>query len=341
MQLNQDAQKYLEQYAATQAQVFGIKDPSKSFAITGPKESELRAKLLESDAFLKLITTADVDQIQGQVVAIGLNKLHTGRKKGGRHTTATGMDGHEFALKETDSCAVVTWDTLSVWANSGNANQFMRLMNNNSTKNFALDMLRVGFNGISCAETTDPEKNPNGEDVNKGWQQLVTEDAPEQIITQDIYLDNEGGGDYKTLDAMASDLINTKIHPALRNHPDLVVLVGADLMSYEQARLYDEATTPTEKRRAQQLPHSIAGRPAMVPPFMPGKRMIVTTLANLHIYTQRNTRHRKSEHVEDRKQHESSYLRWEGYAVGEYEGYASIDENHVFFGAAPEEEAAA
>ncbi|WP_260695821.1 hypothetical protein, partial [Vibrio parahaemolyticus] len=29
----------------------------------------------------------------------------------------------------------------------------------------------------------------------------------------------------------------------------------------------------------------------------------------MHVYTQKNTRHRKSEHVEDRKQHENSYLR--------------------------------
>ena len=340
MQLNLQAQQFLDQYAAKQAEAFGITDPSKQFAITGPKESRLRAKLLESITFLSKITVLDVDQIQGQVVAVGVDKLHTGRKKGGRHTTASGLDGHEYKLVETDSCAVVTWDTLSVWANSGNLNEFMKLLNENATTSFALDMLRVAFNGILIAETTDPEKYPNGEDLNLGWQALVLRDAPKQIITEDIYLDNEGKGDYKTLDAMASDLINTKIHPSLQNHPDLVVLVGAELMSFEQARLYDKADTPTEKKAAQQLPYSLAGRPSMVPPFMPGKRMIVTTLANLHIYTQRGTRHRKSEHVEDRKQHENSYLRWECMAVGVYEGYASFDEAHVHFGAAPVEEAA-
>lgn len=340
MQLNQMARGYIDQYSQKQGEFFGVTDPSKQFAITGPKENQLRAKLLESTDFLKRITVLDVDQKTGQVVNVGLNRLHTGRKKGGRHTTATGIDGHEYDLVEIDSCAIVTWDTLSVWANSGNVGQFMQLMNNNATQSFGLDMLRIGFNGLSVAETTNPVENPNGEDVTLGWQALVTRDAPTQIITQDTYLDNEGAGDYKTLDAMASDLINTKIHPSLRNHPNLVVLVGADLMSYEQARLYDEATTPTEKKAAQQLPHSIAGRPAMVPPFMPGKRMIVTTLDNLHIYTQRNTRHRKAEHVEDRKQHENSYLRWEGYAIGEYEAYASIDESKLHFGAAPVEEAA-
>ena len=141
---------------------------------------------------------------------MGTNKLHTGRKKGGRHTTSFDVDGHEYALIETDSCSVVTWDTLSVWANSGKPGEFMRRMNENATINFALDMLRVAFNGVSAADTTNPNTNPNGEDVNKGWQQLVLENAPKQIITTDVYLDPDGAGDYKTLDAMAADLINTK-----------------------------------------------------------------------------------------------------------------------------------
>ena len=40
--------------------------------------------------------------------------------------------------------------------------------------------------------------------------------------------------------------------------------------------------------------------------------MVVTPLSNLHIYTQRNTRMRKAEFVEDRKQFENKYLRNEG-----------------------------
>ncbi|EGR0802253.1 phage major capsid protein, P2 family [Vibrio parahaemolyticus] len=335
MQLNQIARGFLEQYSTKQSEVFGVKDPSRQFAITGPKETQLKNKIMESADFLKMITVEDVDQKTGQVIDVGTNKLHTGRKKGGRHTTTGNVDGHEYSLVETDSCAAVTWDTLSVWANSGNAGEFMKRLNENATQNFALDMIRVGFNGKTVAETTDPDANPNGEDVNKGWQALVTADAPDQIIDIDVYLDPDGGGDYKTLDAMAADLINTKIHPALRNDPSLVILVGSDLMSFEQARLYDEATTPTEKKAAQQLPYSVAGRRAIVPPFFPGMRMVATTLKNLHIYTQRNTRHRKSEHVEDRKQHENTYLRWEGYAVGEYEGYAAFNEAKVHFGAKP------
>ncbi len=48
-----------------------------------------------------------------------------------------------------------------------------------------------------------------------------------------------------------------------------------------------------------------------------------TPLSNLHIYTQRNTRMRKAEFVEDRKQFENKYLRNEGYAVEVPELYRS------------------
>ncbi|MBS2391133.1 P2 family phage major capsid protein, partial [Salmonella enterica subsp. enterica serovar 1,4,[5],12:i:-] len=105
-----------------------------------------------------------------------------------------------------------------------------------------------------------------------------------------------------------------------------------DLVAAEQYRLYQAADRPTEKIAAQMLGNTIAGRPAIIPPFMPGKRMVVTPLKNLHIYTQRNTRMRKAEFVEDRKQFENKYLRNEGYAVEVPELYAAIDESAVTIG---------
>jgi P2 family phage major capsid protein len=335
MHLNQLARAMLQTYGAKMAEQFGVTTVAEQFAITGPKESALRKKILESSAFLKMINVMDVDQIQGQVVEVGAQGLHTGRKAGGRFTKDGALSGHEYKLVETDSNCSVSWDTLSIWANSGGEGEFMRLLNESAAEAFARDMLRVGFNGLSVAATSDATANPNGEDINKGWQALVKEDAPNQIITADVYLDADGGGDYKTLDAMASDLINTKIAVQFRNDPRLVVLVGADLVAAESARLYDSADKPSEKIAAQNLPFSIAGRRAIVPDFMPGKRMVVTFLSNLQIMTQRNTRHRKAKHEEDRKTFENSYLRWEGYAVGNYDCYAAFDEAVVNFGPAP------
>ncbi|PHM64450.1 major capsid protein [Xenorhabdus stockiae] len=333
MQLNQRARAFLQKYTAGLAESYGveIEDTSRYFSLTDPKETALRTALLESVDFLNMITCADVDQLSGQVVSVGNPGLFTGRKKSGRFIRDTGVDGNEYKLRETDSGAALRWDLLSVWANSGNENEFFQRMQAFINESFALDMLRIGFNGQSAADTTDPEANPNGEDVNIGWHQIAKKwNGGSQVVTTPVTLDEHG--DHKSLDSMASDLINTCIPQQFIHDPRLVVLVGADLVAAEQYRLYQAADRPTEKIAAQMLGSSIAGRPAMVPPFMPGKRMVVTMLPNLQILTQRNTRQRKAEFADDRKQFENKYLRNEGYALETPELYAAYDEAAVTIG---------
>ncbi|HEJ8111833.1 phage major capsid protein, P2 family [Serratia marcescens] len=330
MFLNQRARELLRAYSMGLAAEYGQDSVERYFSLTDPKETQLRAALLESVDFLSMITVADVDQLTGQVVNVGNPGIFTGRKEGGRFIRNTGVDGLEYKLAETDSGAALKWAMLSVWANAGDENEFFQRMQEFTNQSFALDMLRIGFNGKSVAKSTDPEKYPNGEDVNIGWQEFVRAFDDNQIITDAVSLG--AGGDYVSLDAMASDLINSKIPAQFRNDPRLTVLVGADLVAAEQHRLYQAADRPTEKIAAQMLGTSIAGRPAIVPPFMPGKRMVVTPLSNLHIYTQRGTRQRKAEFVEDRKQYENKYLRNEGYAVEYPEMYAAFDESAVTIG---------
>ncbi|MBI6548897.1 phage major capsid protein, P2 family [Xenorhabdus lircayensis] len=331
MQLNNRARAFLQQYAAGLAEAYGVEDTERYFALSDPKETALRSALLESVEFLSMITCADVDHLSGQVVSVGNPGLFTGRKKDGRFIRATGVDGNEYKLQETDSGAALKWDLLSIWANSGSEQEFFQRMQAFTNESFALDMLRVGFNGQRVAETTNPDENPNGEDVNRGWHQIAKDwEKGKQVVTTPVKLDEHG--DFKSLDAMASDLVNTCIPQQFRHDPRLVVLVGADLVAAEQYRLYQAADKPTEKIAAQMLGSSIAGRPAMVPPFMPGKRMVVTMLPNLQILTQRNTRQRKAEFVDDRKQFENKYLRNEGYAIETPELYAAYDENAVTIG---------
>lgn len=332
MILNAKARGFLKQFAAGLAAANGLESGEEKnyFALSDPKETQLRDALLESSDFLNWITVADVDQLSGQVVSVGASGLHTGRIAEGRFRRNIGVSGNEYKLVETDSCAALRWDLLSVWANAGSDEEFFQRVQSFTNQAFALDMLRIGFNGKSIAADTNYKENPNGEDVNIGWHEIVRKIAKSQIMTDAVTLDQ--GGDYKSLDAMASDLINAKIPQEYRNDPRLVVLVGADLVAAEQYRLYQAADRPSEKIAAQMLQDSIAGRQAIIPPFMPGKRMVVTTLSNLHIYTQRNTRQRKAEFVEDRKAYENKYLRNEGYAVEYPELYAAIDESAVTIG---------
>lgn len=319
----------MDAYCSGLAKANNAGSADRYFTLSNPVETQLRKALMESSDFLKQIYTADVDQLNGQVVAVGSSLLFTGRKAGGRFIRNVGVDGNKYQLVETDSGAALPFDLLSTWANAGSTDkEFFSLVQQTTNAAFAADMLRIGFNGTSVAPTTDPETYPNGEDVNIGWQEIVRAwNGGSNIITDAVVLGD--GGDYANLDAMAADLINTVIPAQYRNDPRLVVLVGADLVAAEQYRLYQEAITPTENLAAQLLSKTIAGRKAYIPPFMPGKRMVVTTLKNLHIYTQRGTRQRRAEFVEDRKQYENKYLRNEGYAVEYPELYAAYDEANV------------
>ncbi|MGY4028446.1 phage major capsid protein, P2 family [Aeromonas rivuli] len=338
------AEKCLNHYNALLAQAFGVSETAlaKQFSVSEPMEMVLRSAILESTSFLGLITCLDVDQLTGQVVQVGASALHTGRKMDGRFRRKLGVDGNKFSLTETDSCVRLDWSTLCTWANAGNPGQFVQLVSEFTNQAFALDMLRVGFNGTHIADDSDPVKYPLGEDVNKGWQQLAREwNGGSQVVKAPVgdklYFDPDGAGDFKTLDEMASDLINATINPLYRTDPRLVVLVGTDLVAAAQAKLYSEATKPTEQIAAQQLAKSIAGRPAYIPPYFPANGMWVTTLANLHLYTQRNTRKRKAADNDDTKGFENQYWRQEGYAIGDYEAFGSLEEADVVIGARPVE----
>ncbi|KAB7715715.1 phage major capsid protein, P2 family [Plesiomonas shigelloides] len=334
MMITTEAQQLVQQYTSNLSKV--MKDCARTsdnqFSLTEPRAIALRKAILEQNALLKEISCIDVPHPQGQVITVGESTLRTGRVKKGRFNKGSGISGNEFKLVETDSCCVITWEQLAIWANAGSPQQFFDLMNNTAVANFGLDMLRIGFNGTSVADTSDPDSNPNGEDVNIGWHQIAKNwgdsgGRTSRVLTDPVTLGD--GGDYISLDAMASDLIHSSIPPQYHDDPRLVVLVGADLVAAESLRLYNKEDKPSERVAARQLGKDIAGRRAIIPPFMPGKRMAITMLPNLQILTLKGSRRRKAEDVGDRKQFENSYWRYEGYALGDPDLYAAVDETAV------------
>lgn len=175
MNMTPEAQKLVNQYISELQKTFSDcgKSSDRFFSLTEPRSIALRKALLESTEFLSFITCMDVPHPQGQVVTVGESTLRTGRVKSGRFAKGSGIKGNEFKLVETDSCCVITWEQLAIWANAGSPQEFFNLMNSAAVTNFALDMLRIGFNGKTAAENSDPESHPNGEDVNIGWHEIA------------------------------------------------------------------------------------------------------------------------------------------------------------------------
>ena len=327
---------------------YGLAKDGMYFSIDAPKETKLKKAIMESNDFLKKINILDVQQIKGQAVTVGSDKLSTGRNKERFKGTTPDISGYEFELSVTDTVIHITWARLAEWANSGGQKEFEKKLMEYVTEQVGADMLRVGWNGTHAEKVTDPDTYPNGEDVNEGWHARIKRLAPGQIVgasfdndESEIYFDPDGTRDaagnplydYKTLDAMASDLINNVMHPAFRDAADLVVLVGRNLIAAAQYRLYTEADKPSEHNAAQKLDKSISGRPAYVVPYFPGNRMVVTSLKNLSIYTQKGTKRRKTKDNDDLGRVESFLWRFEGYVVEEPLKYAAFDENSVVIGA--------
>ncbi|EGQ8495649.1 TPA: phage major capsid protein, P2 family [Vibrio diabolicus] len=324
--LNALSTSYLQEFCTATLSAANAPQGTQSFNLTPPMETKLRQAIMESDAFLGMVSLLPVQQIKGQVVDVGDDGLSTGRSGSGRFSVEVGQSGNTYELTKTDSGAHILWETMTQWANSGSKGHWLSMMKSAISRRFALDMLRVGFNGTSIATNTDPIKNPLGQDVNKGWLTIVKEKRSSQVLAS-AKLDPTGTAtdSYKNLDSLTQDLINTTIAPEHRQDPDLVVLVGSNLVAAEQHRLLEAADSPTEHKAAQSLAKTIAGKKAYTPPFFPADQLWVTNTKNLQILTQEGTQWRKQKNDEDELRFKQNHIRMEGYAVGNLKKFAAIE----------------
>lgn len=324
--LNAISTKYLQEFCAATLEAANAPQGTQSFNLTPPMETKLRQAIMQSNAFLGMVSLLPVQQIKGQVIDVGDDGLSTGRSDTGRFSVEVGQSGNTYELTKTDSGAHILWETMTQWANSGSKGQWLAMMKNAISRRFALDMLRIGFNGTSIAVKTNPVANPLGQDVNKGWLTIVKEKKSSQVLPSAL-LDPTGASEdsYKNLDSLAQDLINTTIAPEHRQDPDLVVLVGSDLVAAEQHRLLESADKPTEHKAAQSLAKTIAGKKAYTPPFFPADQLWVTNTKNLQILTQEGTQWRKQKNDEDELRFKQNHIRMEGYAVGNLKKFAAIE----------------
>ncbi|ELB2918733.1 phage major capsid protein, P2 family [Vibrio parahaemolyticus] len=324
--LNAISTQYLQEFSATMLTSAGASAGQNMFNLTPPMENKLRQAIMQSDAFLGMIAMLPVQQIKGQVVDVGNDGLSTGRGNNERFSVEVGQSGNTYELVKTDSGAHILWETMTQWANSGSKNEWLKMMQNAISRRFALDILRVGFNGTSAAAVTDPVANPLGQDVNKGWLTIAKEKKASQVLAS-AQLDPTGAtaDSYKNLDSLVQDLINTTIAPEHRQDPDLVVMVGSNLVAAEQHRLLEAANTPTEHKAAQQLAKTIAGKQAYTPPFFPADMVWVTNTKNLQVLTQEGTQWRKQKNDEDTLRFKQNHIRMEGYAIGNLNKFAAIE----------------
>lgn len=328
-----DMQKYYA-FAAAVAAYYNVPVDSvlrgESFSLEPPQASDLADNIQQRSDFLKQINMFQVEDIKGKKLIGANEKGITGRKKDGRYLATLSHDQFGYELAETDSGVLIPWAMFDSFAR--HKDKLEALYAEFVQTQIALDILQIGWHGVSVAENTTKD---DLSDVNKGWLKLLAEQKSENFLTQGatagkikIFGD---GADYANLDDLAFDL-KQGLHQRHRDRNDLVFLVGADLVSKETKLIQKQhGLTPTEKAAlgSHNLMGSFGGMNAITPPNFPARGAVVTTLKNLSVYTQAKSVRRALRSDEDKKGIINSYYRQEGYVVEDLGLMVAIDHSKV------------
>ncbi|MFC4474274.1 phage major capsid protein, P2 family [Comamonas denitrificans] len=312
--MRNDTRKQYTGYLETQAKLNAIASATTQFNVQPSVQQKLETKLQESSVFLSKINIIGVDELKGEKIGLSITRPVASRTdtsgSGTRKTvdpTTLGKEGYE--------CVQVNYDThiryakLDAWAKF---KDFQTRFSGAIVERCALDRIMIGFNGTSAATDTDIAQNPLLQDVAKGWLQHIRENAAQRVMSGLSW--GHADADYKTLDGLVFDAVQL-IEPVHQDDPNLVAIVGRDLMHDKLFPLVDDQDAPTEKLAADIVisQKRLGGLPAVKVPYFPAGTVLVTTLDNLSIYYQNGARRRHVKDVPERDRvetYESSNDAW-------------------------------
>lgn len=288
-------------YTAQLATIYGVADPAKTFTVEPSVQQTLETKMQESSEFLSRINMTTVGEMEGERLGLGVSGLiarRTDTSGAGRRQTRdpSSLESFKYRCEKTDFDTHIRYQKLDQWAKFPD---FQTRIRDAIVQAQARDRMRIGFHGVSVAADTDPELNPNGEDVNKGWLQHMREKAASRVIAAgpkgDVTKINIGPGlDYENLDALVYDLV-TGLDPWHQEDTDLVAIVGRDLLHDKYFPLINAPADPSEQLARDIIVSQkrLGGLPAARVPFFPAGKVMVTTYDNLSIYAQEGARRRR------------------------------------------------
>lgn len=294
---------------------------STKFTVAPLVEQTLEEKIQESSDFLQQINIVGVPQQTGAKVGVTVTRpiasrtdTTGGTKRNPTDPTDTTDDGGYFC-RQTNFDHAIRYAKLDAWRHKP---EFQTLLRDVILKQQGRDRIMIGFNGTSAAATTNPANNPLLQDVNEGWLHKIRTKAPARVLddgaltaggTDAIYVassvevvDGEASNvdtaeaDYANLDALAFDALDL-LDPWHRSDTDLVAIVGWALVKDKYLNLLqgasDKATENEAAHRILTLPKQLAGKRAIIVPFFPEDALLITSLDNLSIYWQEETRRRQ------------------------------------------------
>jgi len=283
---------YLTQLATLNG--VSVDELNKKFTVAPSVEQKLESKIQESSDFLSKINMYPVRDQEGEKVGLGVsgtiasttNTLTTDRQT----ADMAAIDAMRYRCEQTNFDTHLRYQQIDAWAKFPD---FQTRLRDAILRRSALDRIMIGFNGTSRAATSNRTQNPLLQDVNKGWLQAYREKASARVMPGATV---GAAGDYKNLDALVFDLVNSLIDPWHRQSPDLVVICGRRMVTDKYFPVLNNAENQRNSERVAAdvilSSQRIGGLPAMTVPFFPEDTLMVTPLANLSIYWQEGTRRR-------------------------------------------------
>ncbi len=318
------------------AHINGVPSSTQKFNVIPTVQQTLESTMTESIGFLGDINVIPVTEQQGEKLGLGIGSTIASTTDTNNNDRVT-QDPHNFTDKGYH-CQQVNYDshlryvTLDMWAKFAD---FERRVRDALLIRQGLDRIMMGFNGTSRAADSDRVANPLLQDVAIGWLQKIRNDKPESVLEEDGQTAGKivigAGNKYETLDGLVFDLVNNNIESWYRNDPDLVVILGNQLMSDKYFPIVNKAQASTEVLAGQTIVSQkrVGNLPAVQVPFFPEDGLLVTRLDNLSIYYQEGKRRRNIVDNSKRDRIENYESSNDDFIVEDY-GLATLAENIEF-----------
>lgn len=260
-------------------------------------EQRLVQRRMDTIAFLSLINLIGVRDLTGQPVGMNMSGMVAGRTNtsGGAQRTGKNplaLDNFPYLLSQTNFDITIPYSLLDQWSKFPN---FETMIRDELLILQGLNRIAIGWNGTSIAATTDPVANPLGQDVNKGWLKILQDSVPAAVMSSVAGGALAGkvtfgaAGDYANLDALVWDAKETLLPVWYREDPELVVIVGTELIHDKYFHIIDTTEGSLDQLARQTLmaqSRNFGGLPAVRVPFFPANAVAITKLRNLSIYYQ-------------------------------------------------------
>jgi len=309
---------YLEQLA----QLNGVPSAAQKFTVEPTVQQRLESKMMESAAFLGMINILGVEELKGEKVGMGVTGPIASRtdtsgdgERNPRDVKALTAQGYE--CKQTNYDTAIRYATLDAWAKFPD---FQTRLRDAIVRQQALDRITIGFNGASAAANTDLVANPLLQDVNIGWLKHIETEAPERVINEKVAASGEitvgATGNYKNLDELVYEAVNSLIDPWYREDGDLRVIIGREIKTDHIQPQIANNPLPTEREALARLiaRSQIGGVASMAVPFMRSNSILITLPRNLSIYYQNGGRRRtlvdnaKKDRIENYESSNDAYV---------------------------------